>query len=256
MLEQFSLKGRVALVTGASRGLGLAMAESLAAAGAHVVLNGRDARTLQPCADRLTGQGRPASIAPFDVADERAATTAVQEIVRRQGRIDILINNAGTVVRSPLEQSRTADWQRVIDVNLTALYVLARECARSMAAQRWGRIINISSIMGQIGRATIPSYVAAKHGVAGLTKALAAELGPKGITCNAIGPGYFATEINAELQNNPDFDRMIRTRTPLGRWGKPEELGGAVVFLASDAGSYVNGHLLIVDGGMTETLVG
>jgi gluconate 5-dehydrogenase len=255
MNGMFSLAGRVALVTGASRGLGLAMAEGMAAAGATVVLNGRHVDSLRAAAEQVRATGGATDIAVFDVADEKAAVAAVGEIARRHGRIDILVNNAGIVSRAPLGESKTADWQRVIDVNLTALYVLAREAARTMIERRWGRIVNVGSIMSLIGRATIPSYVAAKHGVAGLTKSLAAELGQHGITANAIAPGYFTTEINTALKENPDFDRLIVSRTPLRRWGEPKELAGAAVFLASDAASYVNGHVLVVDGGMTTTLL-
>jgi gluconate 5-dehydrogenase len=254
MQDMFSLAGKVALVTGASRGLGLAMAQALAGAGAEVVLNARGEDALRAGAATIVAAGGKAAFVPFDVADEAAASAAIAGVARRHGRLDILVNNAGTVSRRALVESTTDEWRRVLEVNLTALYVLAREAARAMLAQGTGRIINIGSILSQVGRATIPSYVASKHGVAGLTKALAAELGPKGVTVNAIAPGYFRTEINVELQRNPEFDRMVKGRTPLGRWGEAHELGGAVVFLASDAAAYVNGHVLVVDGGMTTTI--
>ncbi len=251
MTGRFSLDGRVALVTGASRGLGWAIAKGLAEAGAAVVLNSRDQATLEDRCAELTKAGYRAAVAAFDVSDEAAIRDAVQGVVEKFGRLDILINNAGITHRAPLDEFTTEAWQRVIDVNQTALFVLAREAAKPMVAQGWGRIVNVGSIMSTLGRPGIPAYVAAKHAVAGLTKALAIELGPQGINCNAIGPGYFTTEITTDLQANPEFDAHVKLRTPLGRWGKPEELAGVAIFLSSDAASYVNGHLLLVDGGVT-----
>ncbi len=254
MREMFSLDGRVALVTGASRGLGLAMATGLSDAGARVVLNARNAASLAEAVAEIEGASGQADAEAFDVTDEAAATAAVERIVAAHGRLDILINNAGTVFRKPTLKMQTADWQRLVDTNLTSLYVLAREAARPMLAQGWGRIINIGSVMSLVARPGIVSYVATKHGVAGLTKALAVEFGGQGVTVNAIGPGYFATELNQALVEDPDFNRMVVERTPTGRWGSPDELAGAAIFLASDAGAYVNGHLLMVDGGMTVNL--
>ena len=254
MSDLFSLTGKVALVTGGSRGLGRAMAEALAAAGAHVVLNARDQAALERAAAGIAAIGGKASVAPFDVNDETAVRRAMADVRAAHGGIDILINNAGIVARGLIAQSRTADWRRVVETDLTSLYVMAREAAAIMAGRAGGRIVNIASIMGLVGRPTIASYIAAKHGVIGLTRALAAEFGPQGIACNAIAPGYFATDINAELRRDEKFNSMVKARTPLGRWGEPSELGGAVVFLASAAASYVNGHVLVVDGGVTATL--
>lgn len=249
--DRFSLSGRVALVTGASRGLGWAMAAALAEAGAALILCGRNEASLDERVQRLRTSGARAGAAVFDVAAHGAARAVVEAAVTEHGRLDILVNNAGTIQREPLENVTDEDWDRVISTNLSACFSLAREASRPMTAQGWGRIINTTSIMGPRARATIPAYVAAKGGLAALTRALAVELGPKGVTCNAIAPGFFSTEMTEPLATNPEFDAIVRARTPLGRWGKPEELAGAAVFLASDAGSYVNGHVLVVDGGMS-----
>lgn len=254
MLDPFRLDGQVALVTGASRGFGLEIAKLLAKAGAHVVLNGRHADTLRQAAEQVRAQGGSAEAAAFDVADAPAAEAAIDAIIGRHGRLDVLVNNAGINIRRPLAEYALADWQQVINTNLTAAFVLARAAGMAMARQGSGRIINIGSVLSVVGRATIPAYTASKHGIAGLTKALAAELGPQGVTCNAIAPGYFETEINAELMQKPEFVAFVTGRTPLRRWGRPEELAGVVLFLASGAASYVNGHVLVVDGGMTTTL--
>ena len=255
MLEMFRLDGRTALVTGASRGFGLEIAKLFAAAGARVVLNGRHADSLHQAADALRKAGGDAHILAFDVTDSQAAADAVAAIEADFGGLDILINNAGMNIRKPLADYALADWQRVIDTNLTSAFVLSREAGLRMAERGWGRIVNIGSILSVLGRATIPAYTASKHGIAGLTKALAAELGPHGVTSNAIAPGYFETEINAELMKKPEFVAFVNDRTPLRRWGKPAELAGAALFLASPAGAYVNGHLLAVDGGLTTTLM-
>ena len=254
MGDLFSLAGKVALVTGASRGLGLAMARAMAAAGAHVVLNGRNAETLEDRVRELSAEGYAASAAAFDVADEAAATAAIQGVVQRHGRLDVLLNNAGTAQPIAFEELGTEDWRRLIDTNLTSCFVLAREAAGPMIAQGSGRIIMTASVMSVLARPGIASYVATKTGLAGLTRALAVELGPKGVTCNAIAPGYFRTDLTSRLVADPEFDSLVRRRTPLGRWGEPRELGGVVVFLASDAGSFVNGHVLVVDGGLTVAL--
>lgn len=230
MIEDlFSLKDNVALVRGSSRGLGRAMARALAGAGAHVVLNGRDQTSLDSTAAALTDEGLKVSKAPFDVSDEASASSAISEIVADHGRLDILINNAGTATEIPLAESDTLDWHR---------------------------IINITSIMSYVARPNYASYVAAKHALAGLTKSLAVEYGRFGINSNAIAPGYFATDIMIELDlvSNPEFNGKVCARTPLGRWGQPDELGGVAVFLASKASSYVNGAILTVDGGMTASL--
>ncbi|HEY2890305.1 MAG TPA: SDR family oxidoreductase [Dongiaceae bacterium] len=254
MNDLFSLKGRVALVTGSTRGLGWSMARGLAAAGAHVTINGRDPAAAEAKAAELSALGFAASSEAFDTMDPAATARAIDNIVGRHGRLDILVNNAGMSHRKALEEISDDDWGKVIAQNLTSCFRLSRLVAPVMKKQRWGRIIMTSSVMSVIPRPTVSAYAAAKGGLASFTRALAAELGPHGITCNAIAPGYIATELVTALKNNPEFDSYIRKRTPAGRWGEPDELAGPAVFLASEAASYVNGHLLVVDGGMSTTL--
>ena len=250
-MEIFSLTGKRALVTGSSRGLGWEMAKALAGAGAHVVLNGRHEETLRACMAEIEASGGSASVSAFDVVDEEAACGAIDSMVEEFGGIDILINNAGIVHRAELKDFTTEDFTRVIQTNLTSCFYRARHAAGYMTKQKFGRIINIASVLSVLGRPTVPAYVSAKSGLAGLTRGLAVELGPDGVTCNAIAPGYFATELNTALVEDPEFNQFVCDRTPLGRWGEPAELGGAAVFLSSPAGAYINGHLLVIDGGMT-----
>lgn len=250
MSDLFSLRDHVVLITGASRGLGAAMASAMAEAGALVVLNGRDRDTLQAGADALRARALRAEIAPFDVTDFAASAAAVAEIAERHGRLDTVVLNAGVNHRRPLLEWETEDFRRVLDTNLTGCFVLAREAARAMIPRRGGRIIFTGSIMGIIARPTIHAYAAAKAGLGGMAKTLAVELAPHNITANVICPGFFETEMNVPLRQNPEFDTLVKARCPLGRWAQPEEIGGAAVFLASRAGSYVTGHMLVVDGGL------
>ena len=249
MAGMFSLENRVALVTGASRGLGYAMAKALKENGAHVVVNARSAEPLVAAAERMGAEPMT-----FDVTDPQASRDALNEIVKRHGQLDILVNNAGIQHRTPLVDWTDEDFDRVINVNLSSCFRLARDAVRLMLPNKFGRIINTGSVAAILGRPTIHAYVAAKAGLHGLTRSMAAEMGRHGITINALAPGYFATELNTALLNDEAFTKWVEARTPAGRWAKPEELGGAVVFLASNAASYVNGHVLAVDGGLSVSL--
>jgi gluconate 5-dehydrogenase len=251
MSDLFSLHGQVALITGASRGLGLAMATAMAEAGALVVLNGREPATLDAAAGALRARGLKADTAAFDVSDFAACDREVAAIAARHGRLDTVVLNAGINHRRPLLEWETEDFLRVLNINLTGCFVLAREAARVMMPAGGGRIIFTGSVMGIVARPTVHAYAAAKAGLAGMGKTLAVELAPHGITVNTICPGFFETEMNTPLIQNPQFDAFVKGRCPLGRWAQPEELGGAAVFLASRAGSYVTGHMLVVDGGLT-----
>jgi gluconate 5-dehydrogenase len=245
----FSLEGRVALVTGASRGLGLAMAKALKDNGATVIINARNPDELAAAAGRIG-----CAAMAFDVSDGARCRVALDEIVTRHGKLDVLVNNAGIQHRKPLVEWTDEDFDRVISVNLTSCFRLARDAVKLMLPNKFGRIINTGSVAAILGRPTIHAYVAAKAGLHGLTRSMAAELGRHGITINALAPGYFATELNTALLDDKAFTAWVEARTPAGRWARPEELGGAVVFLASDAASYVNGHVLAVDGGLSTSL--
>jgi gluconate 5-dehydrogenase len=250
----FDLTGRTALVTGSSRGLGRAMAEGLAQAGAAIVLNGADAGRLASAAEAMRKAGHSVHEARFDVTDEAAITAAFEELDAKGVGVDILINNAGIQFRSPMLELATADWRRVIDTNLTAAFVIGREAARRMVKRGHGKIINIGSLTSDAARATIAPYAAAKGGIKLLTRAMTAEWAAHGIQANAIGPGYMLTEMNTALVENEQFNSWVIGRTPARRWGKPEELVGTAVFLASAASDYVNGQIIYVDGGMLSVL--
>jgi gluconate 5-dehydrogenase len=249
--SNFELSNRIALVTGSSRGIGWAIAQGMAAAGARVLLHGRNTDALKARAAEL---GPNAGTLAFDVTDAAAVTAAFCWIEAEHGRVDIVVNNAGIIPRKPLLETTDEDWQAVIDSNLTAYFRVAREAARLMVPRKSGRIIMVSSIMGLLARPTIPGYVTAKAGLHGMTRAMAVELAPHGITVNAIAPGFVPTDATATLHADTKFNEWIATRAPMGRWCEPSEVAGPAVFLASDAASYVTGHVLVVDGGLTAAL--
>ena len=250
----FDLSGRTALVTGSSRGLGRAMAEGLAQAGARIVVNGVDAARVDAAVAELTAAGHQALAAAFDVTSEAQVLRVFQHFDDSGVAVDILVNNAGIQFRKPMVELATADWQRVIDANLTSAFVIGREAARRMILRGHGKIVNIGSLTSALARATIAPYTVAKGGIKMLTQAMAAEWAEHGLQANAIGPGYMITDMNQALIDNPAFDSWVKARTPSRRWGKPEELVGACVFLASSASDYVNGQIIYVDGGMMAVL--
>ena len=250
-LQLFSLENQIVLITGSSRGLGWSMAKAVAEAGATVLLHGRDENLLKERQQYLQELGQQAEYYLFDVTNDEEVLAAFGKIREQYGRLDGLINNAGIQHRRPLTEFELEDFDRVVSTNLRASWLLSREAVRLMQAQGSGSIVNIASIMGPQARKTISAYTASKAGVVGLTKALAVELGSKRIRCNGIAPGYFATEMATDLVKEPQFTAFISGRTPMQRWGNPDELGGAAVFLLSKAASYINGIVIFVDGGMS-----
>ncbi len=247
-MTSFSLEGRTALVTGARRGIGAAIAAGYAAAGAELILMARDAALEDTLEAIKQNGGGDASVVIADFADPAAVEAAAAELARER-RIDILVNNAGTIRRAPAAETTTADWQHVIDVNLNSTWAVTRPIGAAMTERHTGKIVTIASLLSFQGGITVPAYTASKHAVAGLTRALANEWGPFGVQVNAIAPGYISTDNTTELRADPEREASIRERIPAGRWGQPEDVVGAAVFLASAAADYVNGHVLAVDGG-------
>jgi gluconate 5-dehydrogenase len=248
--QMFNLSGRRALVTGASQGIGLALAQGLAEAGARVVINGRDPARAEAAAATIPG----AEVLCFDVTDHVAARSAVDGFEAVGKPIDILVNNAGIQHRAPLEDFPAVAFERLLQTNVASVFHVGQAVARHMIARGRGRIINIASVQTALARPGIAPYTATKGAVGNLTKGMATDWARYGLTCNAIAPGYFETPLNAALMADPEFDAWLKKRTPAGRWGKVEELKGACIFLASDAASFVNGHVLYVDGGITVSL--
>ncbi len=249
--SQFSLHDRVALVTGASRGIGWAIAEALSGAGAHVLLASRDQAALEARAETLRANGRTADAVAFDASQESTIAEGLKRAYAVREKIDILVNNAGVGMRRAYTETTDEDFTTVVDTNLRGPFHLVRAVAAHMAETGGGAIINVASALSILGRSKAVLYTASKHGLAGMTKGLACELAPHNIRVNAICPGYVETEMMVQQRQDKAFHDAVLTRTPLGRWAKPAEMGGAAVFLASDAASYVTGHLLCVDGGLT-----
>jgi len=250
----FDLTGRVALITGSSRGIGTALADALASAGARIVLNGRDTAQLAQTAARFQARGIDVARAAFDVTDEAGATAAIAEVEREVGPIDILVNNSGINLRGPLEDLPTETWERVIGTNLTGAFKVGRAVARHMIARQRGKIINVCSINSELARYSIAPYVTSKGGLKNLTKGMAVDWARYNIQVNGLGPGYYATDMTAPLMKDPEFDSWLRKRVPAGRWGDVSELAGAIIFLASPGSDYMTGQMLYVDGGLTAVL--
>ncbi|HVZ44899.1 MAG TPA: glucose 1-dehydrogenase [Ramlibacter sp.] len=254
VLDQFSLAGRVALVTGSSTGIGFALARGLAAAGAEVVLNARNAEKLEQAAQTLRDEGARVHAVAFDVTDRAAVTAGVERIEREIGAIGILVNNAGLQRRAPLEEFAESDWHTLMKTNVDSVFFVGQAVARHMIPRKSGKIVNICSVQSELGRPGIAPYTASKGAVKMLTKGMAIDWGQHGIQVNGLGPGYFRTELTEALVNDKDFSAWLIGRTPSRRWGDVEDLVGAAVFLSSDASRFVNGHILYVDGGVTATL--
>ena len=251
----FDLSNRTALVTGSVRGIGLALAEGLAVEGASVIVNSRQQSAVDEAVSKLKDRGCTARGMAFDVTDEAAVKAAFAKLDKDGVDVDILINNAGIQFRKPMVELELKDWQRVIDTNLTSAFIVGKEAAKRMIARgRGGKIINIGSLTSEAGRATVAPYTAAKGGIKMLSRAMAAEWAQYNIQANSIGPGYILTEMNTALIDNVEFNAWVKNSNPAGRWGKPEELVGTAVYLASAASSYVNGQIIYVDGGWLSVL--
>ena len=252
--QTFRLDGRIALVTGSSGGIGLALARGLAQVGARVVLNGRDTAKLAQAHALLASEGLQVESRAFDVTRRAEIDAGIADIETTLGPIEVLINNAGLTRRGPFHELSSADWDTVMRTNVDSIFHVGQAVAKHMVARRRGRIVNICSVMSELGRPGTVVYTASKGAVKMLTKGMAIDLGPHGINVNGIGPGYFKTELTEKLVNDESFSAWLINRTPSRRWGDVDDLAGAAVFLASDASRFVNGHILYVDGGVTATL--
>ncbi|HVI67575.1 MAG TPA: SDR family oxidoreductase [Bradyrhizobium sp.] len=249
-LSLFDLSGRTALVTGSSRGLGRAIAEGMAKAGARLIVNGTDPARVETAIAEFRSAGHLAEGVAFDVTDEAAVVRAFEGLDAKGIAIDVVVNNAGIQMRKPLIEFTSAEWRKVIETNLTSAFIIGREAAKRMIPRKRGKIINIGSLGSELARPTVGPYTAAKGGIKTLTRSMAVEWAASGIQANAIGPGYMLTDMNQALVNNADFNNWLMSRIPAKRWGRPDELIGAAIFLASSASDYVNGQIIYVDGGM------
>jgi gluconate 5-dehydrogenase len=249
-LSLFDLSGRTALVTGSSRGLGRAIAEGMAKAGARLIVNGTDPARVETAVAEFRSAGHLAEGVAFDVTDETAVVRAFEGLDAKGIAIDVLVNNAGIQMRKPLIEFTSAEWRKVIETNLTSAFIIGREAAKRMIPRKRGKIINIGSLGSELARPTVGPYTAAKGGIKTLTRSMAVEWAASGLQANAIGPGYMLTDMNQALVNNADFNNWLMSRIPAKRWGRPDELIGAAIFLASSASDYVNGQIIYVDGGM------
>ncbi|PRD42936.1 gluconate 5-dehydrogenase [Phyllobacterium phragmitis] len=250
----FNLEGKLAVVTGSSQGIGLALATGLAEHGAAVVINGRNAEKVEAAVEDLKKAGHKAHASAFDVTDADAVKVGIDGIEAEIGPIDILINNAGMQFRAPLEDFPVDKWQQLLDTNISSVFYAGQAVARHMIARGRGKIINIASVQSELARPSIAPYTATKGAVRNLTRGMATDWAKYGLQINAIAPGYFKTPLNQALVDNPEFSAWLEKRTPAGRWGDVEELVGAAVFLAGDASSFVNGQVLHIDGGMTASV--
>ncbi|MDO6966553.1 SDR family oxidoreductase [Rhizobium alvei] len=254
MSSLFDLKQRIALITGSSQGIGLALARGLTEHGARVLINGRDADRLHAAAETLGARGLSCGTFAFDVTQAEAVNAAIEDIESTIGPIDILVNNAGLQHRAPLDQFPDDKWDALLTTNISSAFYVSRAVARHMLKRGRGKIINIASVQSELARPSIAPYAATKGAIRNLTRGMCADWARHGIQINAIAPGYFRTPLNKALVEDPQFTDWLEKRTPAGRWGEVDELIGAAVFLASDASSFINGHTLYVDGGITTSL--
>jgi len=254
MATLFDLDNKLALITGSGKGIGFSMAKALGKAGATIILNGRNAETLKQAQSKLKERSIDSYAYAFDITNSKQIERNISSIEKDLGPIDILVNNAGAQIRHPLEEFPEKDWDIIVDTNLKGAYLMAKTVSKGMIIRNSGKIINICSIQSELSRATITPYVASKGGLKMLTKGMATEWGRYNIQVNGIGPGYMKTDMTKPLWQNKEFDSWVCSRTPAQRWGDPEELAGPLIFLASSASTFVNGHILYVDGGITSCL--
>jgi gluconate 5-dehydrogenase len=247
----FNVTGKRILITGSTSGIGFVLAEGLAKAGAYVILNGRTKEKTDASVNRLIDSGYEAAGFTFDITDPVEVETRISQIENTLGKIDVLVNNAGIQQRGPLEEFTLEDWNNVLKVDLTGAFIVSKAVVKGMISRKYGKIINICSLQSELARPSIAPYATAKGGLKMLTRAMAAEWAKYNIQVNGIGPGYFKTPMTKALYENPEFDKWLCQRTPANRWGNPEELVGALIFLSSDASSFINGQLIFVDGGIT-----